>query len=180
MLYDSVVAGQTDFLYGFGTLFVEKSTLLMRGCGGGITAWKGTNTTFENKYGVYVSDSDIIAANSSVLEESKHKCSLGRPWNSIHRSVLMNTYMDETVLPAGYTTWAGSPQNFNNLTTMAVYHMKGPGNDKSAQLESNVTLVWGKKEVRPYERPIDVFRTPEGKRPTVGWIDRVVNTEKHH
>jgi hypothetical protein len=69
MLYDSIVAGQTDFLYGFGTLFVDRSTLLMRGCGGGVTAWKGTNTTFANKYGVYISDTNIIATNTTVLEE---------------------------------------------------------------------------------------------------------------
>ncbi|EME88625.1 carbohydrate esterase family 8 protein [Pseudocercospora fijiensis CIRAD86] len=50
-MFGSIVAGQTDFLYGFGTLWIEKSRLLLRSCGGGITAWKGTNTTnttFEN------------------------------------------------------------------------------------------------------------------------------------
>lgn len=39
--YDNVIAGQTDFLYGFGTAWIEKSTLALRNCGGGITAWKG-------------------------------------------------------------------------------------------------------------------------------------------
>jgi pectin methylesterase-like acyl-CoA thioesterase len=39
--YDTVIAGQTDFLYGFGTAWIEKSTLALRNCGGGITAWKG-------------------------------------------------------------------------------------------------------------------------------------------
>lgn len=39
--YDTVIAGQTDFLYGFGTAYIERSTLSLRNCGGGITAWKG-------------------------------------------------------------------------------------------------------------------------------------------
>jgi pectin methylesterase-like acyl-CoA thioesterase len=39
--YDNVIAGQVDFLYGFGTAWIEQSTLALRNCGGGITAWKG-------------------------------------------------------------------------------------------------------------------------------------------
>lgn len=40
--YDNIIAGQVDFLYGFGTAWIEQSTLALRGCGGGITAWKGS------------------------------------------------------------------------------------------------------------------------------------------
>jgi pectin methylesterase-like acyl-CoA thioesterase len=174
IMFDSVVAGQTDFLYGFGTLFIERSTMLSRGCTGGITAWKGTNTTFENKYGVYISNSKMIAANTSLLEELKDKCSLGRPWNSQHRSVIMNTYLDETILPAGYTVWAGQPAGrFGNETTMATYNAFGPGNDVEAQRVGKVTLVFDKEQVKPYYRPVDVFMTPEGEQPNIDWIDPV-------
>lgn len=172
MMHDSIVAGQVDFLYGFGTLFVDRSTLLWRGCGGGLTAWKGTNTTFENKYGVYVANSDVLATNTSVLQAMKGKCSLGRPWNSIHRSVMMNTYLDETTLPQGYTTWGGG--NFNNLTTMALFNAYGPGNNETAQREGGVTQVWTRKQARPYLRPVNVFREPKSETPSVGWIDPVV------
>lgn len=72
------IAGQTDFLYGFGTAWIQSSRLALRGCGGGITAWKGTNTTFVNKYGVYIHDSVVEKANSSLSITGK--CALGRPW----------------------------------------------------------------------------------------------------
>lgn len=74
------IAGQTDFLYGFGTAWIQSSRLSLRGCGGGITAWKGTNTTWVNKYGVYISESVVEKANSSLSIEGK--CALGRPWVS--------------------------------------------------------------------------------------------------
>lgn len=74
------VAGQTDFFYGFGTLYVTNTLVTLRSCGGGITAWKGTNTTFVNKYGVYITDSVVQKANSSLLIAGK--CALGRPWVS--------------------------------------------------------------------------------------------------
>lgn len=172
-MYDSVIAGQTDFLYGFGTLFVDKSTLLLRSCGGGITAWKGTNTTFPNKYGVYIADTNIIATDTTVLQNFKGKCSLGRPWNSLHRSLMMNSYLDETALPAGYTTWNGG--NFDKNTTMALYNMRGPGNNEQAQRDGNVTLVWDREQALPYARPLSVFMTAEGEQPNVDWIDPVVN-----
>ncbi|KAH7161989.1 pectin methylesterase family protein [Dactylonectria estremocensis] len=172
VMYDCIVAGQTDFLYGFGTLFIDQSTLLLRDCGGGITAWKGTNTTFENKYGVYIADSKVLATNTTVLAASAGKCSLGRPWNSLHRSLFRSTYFDETILPAGYTVWAGK-DNFNNLTTMAVYKTKGPGNNATAQAASGVTQIWDGKLARPYLWPVDVFMTPTGDQPNVHWIDAI-------
>jgi pectin methylesterase-like acyl-CoA thioesterase len=78
--HKSTIAGQTDFLYGFGTAWIQSSMLKLRGCGGGITAWKGTNTTFVNKYGVYIHDSTVEKANASL--SIKAKCALGRPWVS--------------------------------------------------------------------------------------------------
>ncbi|KAF2761446.1 pectin lyase-like protein [Pseudovirgaria hyperparasitica] len=78
------IAGQTDFLYGFGTAWIQSSRLSLRSCGGGITAWKGTNTTFVNKYGVYIHDSHVEKANSSLSISGK--CALGRPWVRSFRS----------------------------------------------------------------------------------------------
>jgi pectin methylesterase-like acyl-CoA thioesterase len=174
VMYDSVIAGQTDFLYGFGTLFVHRSSLLLRSCGGGITAWKGTNTTEPNKFGVYVSSSQIIAANATILENQRGRCSLGRPWNELHRSVIMDTYMDETILPAGYTIWEGQPfGRYTNATIMAVYDTYGPGDDEEAQKKGRITRVFEKKDVKPYFRPKDVFATREGAQPNVDWIDPV-------
>ncbi|KAI1362501.1 pectin methylesterase family protein [Xylaria arbuscula] len=173
--YDTVVAGQTDFLYGFGTLFIERSSLSLRNCGGGITAWKGTNTTFANKYGVYISNSQLLAANSSIAPVITDKCSLGRPWNALQRSLYMNTYFDSSVLPAGYTEWAGQPNgNIGVNTSMAVYNVYGPGYDAAAEAASNITKVFGAEEAEPYRRPVDVFMAPNGTQPNIHWIDASV------
>ncbi|KAI1309686.1 pectin methylesterase family protein [Xylaria venustula] len=173
--YDTVVAGETDFLYGFGTLFIEQSSLSLRNCGGGITAWKGTNITFANKYGVYISNSQVLAANSSIASVITGKCSLGRPWNAEQRSLFMDTYLDSSILPAGYTAWAGQPNgNIGVNTTMAVYNMFGPGYNATAEKASNITKVFSKKEAEPFHRPVDVFMTAEGIQPNVNWIDTSV------
>ncbi|KAI0018836.1 carbohydrate esterase family 8 protein [Xylariomycetidae sp. FL0641] len=173
--YDTVVAGETDFLYGFGTLWVAQSSLSLRNCGGGITAWKGTNTTFANKYGVFIADSQVLAANATIAPVIADRCSLGRPWNAEQLSVYMRTYFDDSILPAGYTEWDGQPNgNIGPNTTMAVYDVFGPGYDAPAEKASNVTKVFGEDEAKPYLTPADVFMTPEGKQPNMAWIDRSV------
>ncbi|KAH6643307.1 pectin methylesterase family protein [Truncatella angustata] len=172
--HDSIVAGQTDFLYGFGTLYISNSTLSLRSCGGGITAWKGTNTTFENKYGVYIADSAVLAANTSIAASIVDRCSLGRPWNALHRSLFANTYFDASILPAGYTPWSGAVNgNIGVNTTMAVYDVYGPGYDAAAEAAAgNVTKIFDQEDAEPFLTPEDVFMTEKGEQPNVGWIHR--------
>jgi pectin methylesterase-like acyl-CoA thioesterase len=168
--YDNIIAGQTDFLYGFGTGWIEQSTLSLRSCGGGITAWKGTNTTFPNKYGIYIANSQLIAANASIAAEIAGKCALGRPWNAQHRSIFMHSYFDASINPQGYVQWGSTDQRINNYTFMATYDDHGPGYNATAERESNITLVLDAKGVAPYWKPVDVFMTPEGRQPNVAWI----------
>ena len=83
----------------------------LRGCGGGITAWKGTNTTFENKYGAYIHDSTVEKANSTL--NITGECALGRPWNAQHRSIFANNYLDDSIKPSGYIIWSASDPRIN-------------------------------------------------------------------
>ncbi|KAI5292883.1 hypothetical protein KEM52_005991 [Ascosphaera acerosa] len=146
--------------------FISDSLLSLRGCGGAITAWKGTNTTFTNKYGVYISNSRVQAANSTIAAEYKGKCALGRPWNDLHRSVFMNTYFDATVNGGTYKGWSAWPGN----TFMAEWKSYGPGyNDKVARA-NDLTRVLDDEQVKPYKEPQDVFITEEGTA-DVSWID---------
>ncbi|EMD69699.1 carbohydrate esterase family 8 protein [Bipolaris sorokiniana ND90Pr] len=170
-IYDSEIAGQTDFLYGFGTAWIQSSLLTLRGCGGGITAWKGTNTTFENRYGVYIHDSELRKENATLA--IKGKCALGRPWNALHRSIFADCEMDDSILPAGYIQWnAGDPRIGVN-TTMAEYKNYGPGWDEAARRKSNVSVVMGEREYRAYKRVETVFQYPfSGEFGNTAWIDR--------
>lgn len=172
--YDTVVAGQTDFLYGFGTLYITKSTLSLRHCGGGITAWKGTNTTFENKYGVYIDSSQLIANNASTAAAVVGQCALGRPWNAQQRSIFMDSYFDASILPAGYIKWGATDPRVNNYTFMATWDNYGPGWNVTAERASNVTIVLDDDEVEPYRWPTDVFLTPSGEPNNTWWVDQSV------
>lgn len=161
-------------MYGFGTLYITKSTLSLRHCGGGITAWKGTNTTFENKYGVYIDSSQLIANNASTAAEVVGQCALGRPWNAQQRSIFMDSYFDASILPAGYIKWGATDPRVNNYTFMATWDNYGPGWNVSAERASNVTIVLDDEEVEPYRWPTDVFLTPSGEPNNTWWVDQSV------
>ncbi|KAI9737024.1 MAG: hypothetical protein M1834_000613 [Cirrosporium novae-zelandiae] len=160
-MYKSLIAGQTDFFYGFGTAWIQSCEILLRSCGGGITAWKGTDTTFVNKYGVYIHESGVRKENSSLSIE--HKCPLGRPWNSLHRSIFSLTNLDNSILPAGYIDWSSRT---TNETFMAEYNNTGPGFNLTARLEGNITKELTSAQWEPYSSPEKVFNQNG-----TSWID---------
>ncbi|PYH35801.1 putative pectin methylesterase [Aspergillus neoniger CBS 115656] len=168
-MYKSILAGQTDFLYGFGTLFIQSSQIILRSCGGGITAWKGTNTTVRNNYGAYIHDSTINAANSSIAEQIQGSCALGRPWNSLHRSIFANTYEDGSIEPSGYINW--EDRWSKNETLMAEYRAYGPGFNITGREESEVSVLLSSSEEEKYRDPKRVFLFEDGREGNVAWID---------
>ncbi|KAK6344080.1 hypothetical protein TWF696_007727 [Orbilia brochopaga] len=180
--YRNEIAGQTDFLYGFGTAWIAYSKLLMRSCGGGVTAWKGTNTTFENTYGVYISLTDVVAANSTIATSMVGRCALGRPWNYLHRSIFMDCYMDASIRPVGYIPWSSNAA-WNQVvvpgqTLLGEYDSYGPGANLAGRAQTQtqngvqivVTTELTKSEVKEYSTPAKVFMDPNGKL-TSTWID---------
>ncbi|KAL4873540.1 hypothetical protein BDV12DRAFT_80294 [Aspergillus spectabilis] len=170
--YKSIIAGQTDFLYGFGTAWIQSSEILLRDCGGGITAWKGTNTTFENKYGVYIVESSVKAANSSIAPAIIGKCPLGRPWNSLHRSIFAKSYEDGSIAPSGYIDWVVDGESrLTNETLMAEYNVFGPGFNATGRASTNASIVLNSKGYSPYDSPRKVFQTSGGKPGNIEWID---------
>ncbi|KAG6909252.1 hypothetical protein DXG01_001434 [Tephrocybe rancida] len=134
---DSAIFGQTDYLFGFGTAWFQNVILANRACGGGLVAWKGTNLTDApgNKYGAYISNSKIIRspdANATTLTDGR--CYLGRPWNDLATTVFLNTFMDESIRPAGWTPFGGTRPEILNTTFYAEYNSTGPGGNTTARI----------------------------------------------
>ncbi|TKA59659.1 hypothetical protein B0A55_12530 [Friedmanniomyces simplex] len=170
-MYGCIVGGQTDFFYGFGTLWVTDSQIELRGCGGGITAWKGTNTSFVNHYGVYIHNGVVEKANTTL--NITHQCALGRPWNAQHRSIFANNYLDDSIKPSGYIQWSATDPRVNFNTTMAEYKDFGPGFNLTGRLEaSNTTIEMTPEQYSLYDIPAKVFQCPSGEFGNVAWIDQ--------
>jgi hypothetical protein len=85
----------------------------------------------------------------------------------------INTWMDASILPAGYTKWTSNPltNNYNNYTIMAEYGSSGPGFNLTARLLGNVTQELNATTILPYDSPRDIFMTPTGQI-DITWIDK--------
>ncbi|KAG1744844.1 carbohydrate esterase family 8 protein [Suillus lakei] len=140
---DSIIYGQTDYLFGFGMAWFQNVILANRACGGGITAWQGTTGT---RNGAYIADSKIIRspdANATTVTDGQ--CYLGRPWNTLAVAVYLRTYMDESIQPAGFTPWPGET-SVPSTTYYAEYNSSGPGGDTSKRVPQERILTTAQVE----------------------------------
>jgi len=178
------VAGQTDFFYGFGTAWITNTKITLRSCGGGITAWKGTNTTTPNKYGIYITESTIAASNSSIAAQIVGRCALGRPWNAQMRSIFSFTEMDASILQTGFIDW--DPPRYTDgiddgvfnwgfddfATIQAEFQNSGPGWNLTAREESSFDTLLTQEQFDTFGSPEAVFAFENETRfGNVAWID---------
>ncbi|EIN07059.1 pectin lyase-like protein [Punctularia strigosozonata HHB-11173 SS5] len=130
----SLVLGQTDYVYGFGTAYFLESVLGSRGAGC-LTAFKGT-PNYTNTYGVYFENSRVVHSPELSAAQAANftgtQC-LGRPWNNATTAVYMNTYMDSSVLPAGFTIWSPTDPRNGTLLFYGEHGSYGPGWNRSAR-----------------------------------------------
>ncbi|KAG2124650.1 carbohydrate esterase family 8 protein [Suillus clintonianus] len=157
---DSIIYGQTDYLFGFGMSWFQNVILANRACGGGITAWQGTKGT---RNGAFIADSKIIRspdANATTVTDGQ--CYLGRPWNTLASAVYLRTYMDESIQPAGFTPWPGE-KTVPSTTYYAEYDSSGPGGDTSKRVPQERILTAA--QVKEYFSLESVFAG------TPSWID---------
>ncbi|KAF9005530.1 pectin lyase-like protein [Cyathus striatus] len=137
---DSVIFGQTDYVFGFGTAWFQNIVLANRACGGGLVAWKGTNLTDApgNRYGAYISDSKIIRSpDANATAVTADKCFLGRPWNDLATTVFLSTFMDDSIRPEGWTPFDSARPVIMNTTFYAEFNSTGdlgPGGNTTARI----------------------------------------------
>ncbi|KAH8826863.1 pectin lyase-like protein [Flagelloscypha sp. PMI_526] len=160
-VYDSIIYGQTDYLFGFGTAWFENTVLANRACGGGIIAWKGTNLTDApgNRYGAYISNSRIIKSPDANVDTLS--CWLGRSWNELAVTVLLNTYMEDVVQPGGWTHFSATP-DIPDTVFYGEFNDTGPGSDTSQRVPQ--THLLSEEEASNFTVPKVFLEQPK-------WID---------
>lgn len=156
---DSIIYGQTDYLFGCGTFWFQSGTLANRACGGGITAWQGTPGTSN---GVYIADSNIIRSpDADPATVTTGRCFLGRPWNEYAVAVFLRNYMDDSINSAGFRSW-DEEGAVPSTTFYAEFASSGPGSSTSARVPQDYIL--SSDEAQKHGLKHVFHETP-------GWID---------
>ncbi|WP_079911718.1 pectinesterase family protein [Paenibacillus sp. 32352] len=114
---NSTIVGRTDFIYGPASAavfdHVDAVSINKSDSGGVLTAAATKNET----------DPGLVFINSRLLKDSstQGKHFLGRPWQDKPIVRFINTYMDDHIDPAGWTTMQVDPYSFTE------YNSSGPG-----------------------------------------------------
>ncbi|PWN48627.1 pectin lyase-like protein [Violaceomyces palustris] len=124
-MYKGSVWGWVDMLYGDGKSWFSGVTIYNRGCGGGITAWRGASG------GAVIQEGGRVTI-ASDARSGTSGCYLGRPWDSKMKSSYLNTVMDSVVNLKGWSTWSSSdPRYTEGQTIFEEYNSSGAGYDAS-------------------------------------------------
>ncbi|KAJ6971086.1 hypothetical protein NC653_035382 [Populus alba x Populus x berolinensis] len=104
------IYGTIDFIFGNAAVVFQNSIILVRrplkGQANMITA-QGRNDPFQNT-GISIHNSQILPAPDLKPVAGVFETYLGRPWMRYSRTVILQTYIDGFINPAGWSPWLNS------------------------------------------------------------------------
>ncbi|XP_060962970.1 pectinesterase-like [Cannabis sativa] len=128
------IYGTVDFVFGNAAVVFQNCNLYARKPNENqrnmFTA-QGREDPNQNT-GISILNCKLAAAADLVPVRSNFKTYLGRPWKEYSRTVIMKSYIDESVEPAGWLEWNGTFA----LSTLyyGEYMNRGPGSNTSARV----------------------------------------------
>ncbi|PWY74272.1 pectin lyase-like protein [Aspergillus heteromorphus CBS 117.55] len=129
---DCRIEGTTDFIWGYGGIYVYNSRIISDGTTTGQTI---AAQSYQSEYGPsqFVFDTcAFVPSDSSVPESSTY---LGRDYSTSARVAVLNSYLDAHIAPVGWLVSASSTN-----VTFAEYNNTGPGSSTTSR-SSHVDLL---------------------------------------
>ena len=129
---DSYIEGGVDFIFGNATAVFDRTEIHSNGPGY-LTAQSRTSPAQTTGYVIldsrvtshFEADSNAMGAGKQSEESAGGEVFLGRPWRSYSRVVYIETELDASVHPQGWSAWKGVPGE--PQAYYAEYRDKGPG-----------------------------------------------------
>ncbi|PYH40108.1 putative pectin methylesterase [Aspergillus saccharolyticus JOP 1030-1] len=122
---DCRIEGTTDFIWGYGGIYVYNSRIISDGTTTGQTiAAQSYQSTYEPSQFVFDSCA-FVPSDSSVPKSSTY---LGRDYSTSARVAVLNSYLDAHIAPIGWLISSSS-----SSVTFAEYNNTGPGASTSSR-----------------------------------------------
>ncbi|KAH7148253.1 pectin lyase fold/virulence factor [Dactylonectria macrodidyma] len=118
------IDGAIDFIWGYSKAYFKGCTLAAKRKNSAITAQSRTSAS---AIGGYIFDQCLFTAASTATVDLTEAVYLGRPYSKYAVVVIKNSYLDNTIQPAGWKIWSTSDPRTDAIT-FAEYNNDGPGN----------------------------------------------------
>ncbi|KAI1443922.1 pectin lyase-like protein [Annulohypoxylon stygium] len=116
------VEGSVDFIWGYSKAYFHQCYIASNTPNSCITAQNRPSSSWA---GGFVFDNSVVTYTQSYGTTYGLTC-LGRPWSQYAVAVYMNSYLDQHISAAGWTTWSSSDPRTGNIV-FGEYNNTGPG-----------------------------------------------------
>ena len=129
------IYGTVDFIFGNAAVVLQNCNIYARKP---MTSQKNTvtaqgRTDPNQNTGIVIHNSQVLASSDLKPVTKNFPTYLGRPWKQYSRTVVMQTFLDGLINPAGWLEWDG---NFAlNTLYYAEYKNSGPGSSTSGRVK---------------------------------------------
>ncbi|KAG2304863.1 hypothetical protein Bca52824_033514 [Brassica carinata] len=133
---DSYITGTVDFIFGHAAAVFQYCQIVarkpIRGQSNMITAQNRDNE--DQTSGFSIQRCNITASPDLSAVKTKVKTYLGRPWGIMATVVVMESFIDDHIDPAGWFPWDNDRERLSSLY-YAEYNNKGPGANTSERVK---------------------------------------------
>ncbi|CAK7219936.1 hypothetical protein SEUCBS140593_004063 [Sporothrix eucalyptigena] len=135
------IEGAIDFIWGYSAAYFKGCTIGAKHKSSCFTAQSRADAS---AVGGYVFDQCFFTTAANATVDLTQSVYLGRPYSEYARVIVKNSYLDDTIAPAGWKVWSTSSPNTDYIT-FAEFNNSGPGdwqnNVAAREAFQNATLL---------------------------------------
>ncbi|KAI1859404.1 hypothetical protein JX265_010407 [Neoarthrinium moseri] len=118
------IEGAIDFIWGYSKAYFKGCTIGAKKAKSAVTAHSRSSLS---AIGGYIFDQCLFTAAEGFTTDLTGTVYLGRPYSKYALVVVKNSYLDNTIQPAGWKVWSSTDPRTDYIT-FAEYNNAGPGN----------------------------------------------------
>jgi pectin methylesterase-like acyl-CoA thioesterase len=118
------IGGAIDFIWGYSKAYFKGCTIGAKRKSSCVTAHNRASST---AVGGYIFDQCLFTTAPGATDDLTNTVYLGRPYSQYALVVVKNSYLDKTIIPAGWKIWSATDPRTGGVT-FAEYNNSGPSN----------------------------------------------------
>lgn len=119
------IYGTVDYIFGNAAVVVQKSNIYASNTDRGLVITAQGRKSLDDATGIVIHNCKVVAGPD--LPQGGSPAYLGRPWKNYSTVIVMQTFLDSLVNPAGWLEWEGAGSGRDSTVFYAEFNNTGPG-----------------------------------------------------